>query len=597
MKRLEPEPPELPPKYVYSKLDAGKNIRLVTLLPGKFRDPIRITIFHASLIPPDQVPLPSALWTRDQLQKSLPEGWKFCHTLDESFIFFDDKATKTFWTHPNPSVDPIHYQLPASDPYPGFEPKYEALSYTWGDSSKTDTVIIQAPAGSRSLGIGHNLAIALRHLRYKDSPRCFWIDAICINQEDLDERAEQVVHMPSIYKMAYRVVVWLGPEFADSKLACRTIKKLASQIGYSKDLELVFLRPGCTKPDWFRNDRILPFTKQQWQSLDSLFNRQWFWRLWTWQEIMLANRRAIIQCGSEQLEWTEFQRDVLYLYGRNHLPSPYFRHLVDNARRLTAAMDTDDVDMLLNGGAIISCSEPRDKVYGILGMTDPQFSRKIRPQYSLPKSEVYRDAVLAYIELYEKLDLMQQCSMASWEQGLPTWVPNWSEEISCRLLPSRYNFASGTSSSSTQFISPNTLVVTGTMCASIVKVNNLDANNLLEILEAKDRDPGSKYISGESMARAIASTFLANYCSDRFPASKKFPSLDTLEDIFLEERSTFKPRKRSSYLPDLLWQNLFNFTSGRTFFRTSAGYIGIGPNGSQPGTALLSTMWAIVLKQ
>ena len=62
-----------------------------------------------------------------------------------------------------------------------------------------------------------NRASAFKHLRYLDPPRRLWVDAVYIHQKDISERNIQVTHMASIYKLAYSVVAWLGPESHNSK--------------------------------------------------------------------------------------------------------------------------------------------------------------------------------------------------------------------------------------------------------------------------------------------------------------------------------------------------------------------------------------------
>ena len=64
-----------------------------------------------------------------------------------------------------------------------------------------------------------NLAEALQYLRYENRPCVLWIDAICVDQNNIPERGHQVVRMAAIYPQASRVVVWLGPERDDSALA------------------------------------------------------------------------------------------------------------------------------------------------------------------------------------------------------------------------------------------------------------------------------------------------------------------------------------------------------------------------------------------
>lgn len=80
---------------------------------------------------------------------------------------------------------------------------FEALSYTWGDATRTVEVNLDSTAFEATV----NLEAALRALRKPDQPRVFWVDAVCINQKDVREQSEQVRMMWNIYKAAERVVV------------------------------------------------------------------------------------------------------------------------------------------------------------------------------------------------------------------------------------------------------------------------------------------------------------------------------------------------------------------------------------------------------
>ncbi|GKZ33689.1 hypothetical protein AbraIFM66950_003720, partial [Aspergillus brasiliensis] len=83
---------------------------------------------------------------------------------------------------------------------------YQALSYVWGDPTVTKDIIVDG----RTFQATVNLESALRHLRRDDTPRVMWIDAICINQIDTEERSSQVSFMRDIYQQSILTVIWLG---------------------------------------------------------------------------------------------------------------------------------------------------------------------------------------------------------------------------------------------------------------------------------------------------------------------------------------------------------------------------------------------------
>jgi hypothetical protein len=83
---------------------------------------------------------------------------------------------------------------------------YSALSYVWGDQSKLYPIAMDYAL----FEVGENLFAAIAHL-LKNFPPPYWIDAICINQNNLDEKGIQIVQMGEVYRKAKRVLVWLGP--------------------------------------------------------------------------------------------------------------------------------------------------------------------------------------------------------------------------------------------------------------------------------------------------------------------------------------------------------------------------------------------------
>jgi hypothetical protein len=100
--------------------------------------------------------------------------------------------------------------------------QYETLSYCWGDPSKSGLHWIQCH--DKRLELRENLHSALRYLRLRVQVRRLWIDAICINQHDLDERGNQVAIMAKIFNMASQTLIWLG-EDSDTRDGSLCIRK------------------------------------------------------------------------------------------------------------------------------------------------------------------------------------------------------------------------------------------------------------------------------------------------------------------------------------------------------------------------------------
>ena len=112
--------------------------------------------------------------------------------------------------HPGDEAAPLECSL--SEVSSESNPQYEALSYTWA-STDGDTRQLQIiSCDGRRLMITRNCKGALRRLRYGDRERVLWVDAICIDQENEQERGHQVGLMRKIYGQANEVLIWLGYE-------------------------------------------------------------------------------------------------------------------------------------------------------------------------------------------------------------------------------------------------------------------------------------------------------------------------------------------------------------------------------------------------
>jgi hypothetical protein len=142
---------------------------------------------------------------------------------------------------------------------------YDALSYVWGDPNDTQPIYIveNKLQGKEKLQVTANLYAALSHLRNFFFQRIIWVDAICIDQGNSEEREQQILLMAKIYSQAIRVLVWLGEKTEDTDGALEYIRLAANkELTASSEKE--------------RNH----------QAVLALLERPWFQRIWVREQTL-----------------------------------------------------------------------------------------------------------------------------------------------------------------------------------------------------------------------------------------------------------------------------------------------------------------------
>jgi hypothetical protein len=319
-------------------------------------------------------------------------------------------------------------------------PSYQALSYAWGDVEKRHRVCVKDFSGSKYLSLTRNLAEALPYLRHETKAVVFWIDAICVNQEDLDERSSQVKRMAELYSQASNVVVWLGRAGDGSDYVMDLAAYIGPKIDVDHTLAIASIKPECDIEDkdrwWFGARDVLedfPSKKVMVLSLEKLFDRSWFKRLWVFQEITLARKAAIV-CGSRALAWSDFRNFSLCFYLNCHrIVSEKTRdNLIHISMLCRCGLVNRPLSVIevMNITKTCECSDERDRLYGIFNLLnrDDDNLVKIEANYSKTVSEVYREFAMATYEKAGDLDIMHFCKMIPEKVKiavpLPSWVPD-----------------------------------------------------------------------------------------------------------------------------------------------------------------------------
>ncbi|RYP48229.1 hypothetical protein DL768_005836 [Monosporascus sp. mg162] len=258
---------------------------------------------------------------------------------------------------------------------------YEALSYFWGGSDKLYSVSI----GERCLPVTANLYAALLRLRDRFIGRVIWVDAICINQEDKEERGQQVRSMAEIYCKANRVLVWLGEARADDH---HTLKAIPGAAG-----------------DQFPKSSGNETSRE---AVLALLKRPWFRRIWVLQEVAAARHLRII-CGSTEVDGYAFHLGLeAYLGLRNPiLPVTYLikhsifrpKYRIDPSGRVS--LDIRPLSELIDMYHAHEATERHDKVFALLGMSsdDPSAAAAagLSPDYDIPWAELLRRLVKFFL--------------------------------------------------------------------------------------------------------------------------------------------------------------------------------------------------------
>ena len=305
-------------------------------------------------------------------------------------------------------------------------PAYEAISYTWNNEKPSEPVVCD---GSRLL-VTPNLHAALLQLRHSTNIRTVWADAICINQVNDTEKAEQVLLMHTIFRQAAQVLIWLGKEGDDSHLAMSFIRESLERVDVSEPSMAKLYLSGS-----HYNGR-----KRHWAAVKKLFDRTWFTRVWVIQEVAVSSKATVI-CGNDELPWT-----AIALIALRSFANPSMQMLSMLARLTILAITHIQGNIKASHGVPVldlldmarrcSASDPKDKIYALLSLfsTVDRQHLSLVPDYSDTTTpfQVYQSFARRYLQRAGRgsgnLEFLRFAgqSEAVKEGKLPSWVPDWS---------------------------------------------------------------------------------------------------------------------------------------------------------------------------
>ena len=334
-------------------------------------------------------------------------------------------------------------------------PVYQALSYVWGDPKQTKPVTVDG----HQTPVTTNLFDALLQLR-EQGVQTIWADAVCINQQDDEEKAIQIQMMATIYSRAVSVVAWLGCSDASTERALQNIRSLYRMTcSFSLDLA-IHDRPNLWT--WQRDELEyagetlalnlcddLSFERGDIGSIMPFLLRPYWSRLWVIQELCLA-KKALLLCGRHMISWEVYKvagvaLGLLRGYGMCHQTRTRLLDLYGSfERELTtwggtaavtisarvrvmplATMSMWDALESTCNSTKLEATDPRDRIYALHGLLAKEDQDAVTVDLSVSWVDLYRQATLHMLAQFGPR-LFEFCGSAYASHELPTWTVNWS---------------------------------------------------------------------------------------------------------------------------------------------------------------------------
>jgi hypothetical protein len=272
------------------------------------------------------------------------------------------------------------------------QPKFTALSYEWGnpESRRYDIEISRQP-----FSVQENLWHALIHLRSPIQKQILWIDAICINQNDIRERNHHVGIMGQVYSTAEEVKVWLGRGLPRDRLYISDTFALLNSIRSNPELycpstvwKCGFSKANCTTADeelsWHGE------IKGAKEVLEKILSASYWKRIWIVQEYVLA-RKLLIHHGYNSISGEVFDLALNHLYyWRGNTPAPAM--VVSRHRTARAALPLANLIRIYHDSL---STDPRDKVYALLGLASDVADKGFAADYNKSNLEVLFDVAVS----------------------------------------------------------------------------------------------------------------------------------------------------------------------------------------------------------
>lgn len=305
-------------------------------------------------------------------------------------------------------------------------PIYTALSYCWGDAKDTEDIYLNNQVFSATT----NLKAALLQLR-KLEYTTLWIDAICIDQANIEEKSQQLPLIGSIYRNATTTIAWLGEESRNSHLAFALIEKLwqeerqPSVIGRKQPAKEA--NKNIVKS---LNPPLVPVEERNSiAALLGLLRRPYWKRVWIIQELAFSQKIKIF-CGGDGADWSALKvalQKVKLSYSTRVTPHVAFSHVLNIQkfrRDTTNNKPLHFLDAIGRSQASLA-SHTHDKLFALVNLCYNGSEFIPIPDYTQEIEMLCCDITMAAITSSKSLDVIVFLGNSKDGHRGPTWQPHW----------------------------------------------------------------------------------------------------------------------------------------------------------------------------
>lgn len=366
--------------------------------------------------------------------------------------------------------------------------EFSAVSYAWNSVELSHTIY----SADGYMKVTRNLFNALQRYRLVTESIYLWVDAVCISQDDPVEKAQQVQLMGNIFSRTCETFIWLGEEMATDKTTFAYVKesvdkywqRLNSDITnrYAVMLEIL---SGLENSD-------------HGIGISALLQRSWFSRAWTYQEILCA-RKATLSCGRLDLDY-----EILFNFAIIWNIDPVYLRALTLARARQAlqhiavcwiqreAYRNGSPHLtfvgLVHSGRYRDSTDPRDKIYSLLGIASQPEPLPYAPSYIISTEELYRDFAIHIIRQRNDLEVFKFCHFKREEIAQSSWVPDWRTECPAHMQGDKVKLFNACKSHQLRLFPSQTrmeLVIEGLIldeisCLSLTKLDTDNVSGLFD---------------------------------------------------------------------------------------------------------------------